>query len=85
MTPTRKTRPRTDGPITIDRHVPVPLSAGRGLRKYPWDELRVGDSFLAPVRSITNLSNTRALAQAKTGFRFTLRTVPEGVRVWRIK
>jgi len=73
----------------IERNIPLPEQS-RGVRnKYPWRQMRVGDSFLVPcgeyeVPEVMNsLTSCRAGAQRSTGYRFALRKAAGGVRVWR--
>ena len=52
--------------------------------------MEVGDSFLATAETITHPHRASAKASMwairnKNGWRFTQRTTPEGVRVWRVK
>lgn len=63
--------------------------------EYPFEKMKVGDSFLVPVHGKTaakNLTARRKLvarrifcARRSLGFHFSLRTVKEGIRVWRVK
>ena len=69
-----------DGIVKIERGIPVP----QGRAKYPWRQLQIGESFLAPVR-YTSLANGRVQAQRITGFKFRMKPEKEGTRVWRIK
>ena len=71
--------------ITIDsaEMYPVPTTGRNGCEKYPWDQLKVGESFLATV-TISNIGNSRNRAEKRTGFKFTTRTVEGGTRVWRV-
>ena len=68
----------------IEKGVPVTrrTSAG-GTRKYPWNEMKVGDSFFVPEKTAGQLSIT--IASRATGFMFTTRTENGGIRVWRIE
>ena len=67
--------------IAIERAV---AETPRRNRKYPWHEMQVGDSFLAPCDDIRTISSAACWAQHRTGFRFRCRTTSKGVRVWRI-
>jgi len=66
--------------IKIEKGVPVPLG-GRGRAKYPWRQMKVGDSFFAPA---TRRINPR-MAEQSTGFKFATRVEGDGVRIWRVK
>ena len=77
--------------ITIDKDKPQPLGLGRGApRKYPFDELTVGESFFVPGLKAADLSGSIGAAKRRCPERnFSSRTVTEngvtGARVWRIQ
>ena len=69
-------------PISAD--IPPPsLGSGRRSIKYPYADLRIGESFFAPVDAI-DITRWKRL----TGHVFTQRKVVEngtqGIRIWRI-
>jgi hypothetical protein len=74
--------------IEVEYGIPIPPRAtGRPRnRTYPVWEMDVGGSFLVKAESAA-LAFARAysvVSQAKRlGRKFTMRTAPEGVRVWR--
>lgn len=69
----------------IDKRTPIPTTSGRGRSPvYPLDRLAVGESFLCPPE--VRAHNMRMLVQyhqKKHSKRYTTRTTPEGLRVWR--
>lgn len=67
--------------IKIDKNVPIP-PAGQGRpRKYPFDEMDVGDSFFSgSIASVESSAYSR-----NDGKKFVLRKVRGGVRVWRVE
>lgn len=67
--------------IKIEKGIPLAW----GFYKYPFAEMEVGDSFLIPDMKIGRMGHIRKQAEMKTGFEFTCRTVPGGVRVWRVR
>lgn len=68
----------------VDKNIPIPADRrGKGRAKYPWRDMQVGDSFLVP-KAINAISGTTSCAAKRLGFRFTLRTVEGGTRIWRI-
>jgi len=77
--------------ITIDKDKPIPKLSGRGApRKYPFDELAVGESFFVPGKKSTDLGGSIGGARHRLpGRKFRTRTVTEngvdGVRVWRVQ
>ena len=66
----------------IDKNVELPNSN----KKYPFDDMDVGDSFLISGETIG--SNVKSAIQhfkkVEKYKKFQTRTVNEGVRVWRI-
>lgn len=77
--------------ITIDKDKPMPNGYGRGApRKYPFDELAVGESFFVPGKKANDLYSSADCAKLRCpGRKFSRRTVTEngvtGVRVWRVQ
>lgn len=74
-------------PNKIEQGVPVPpleTLRGRHRRKYMLLDMAVGDSFLIPgMTACRQIKPSVKNAQAQTGFKYTTRKLPEGVRVWR--
>lgn len=72
----------------IDRGVPIPdFTRGRikNTQRRPWDELEVGDSFFVPGSAAHCESMCIDSAErTRPGKRFVLRSIPGGVRVWRV-
>ena len=69
-------------PIKAEKNIPLPRSRKSAL--YPWREMKVGDSFLAPVpqRAFTAQAS---LASMRTGWKFVTRAVSKtSTRVWRV-
>jgi hypothetical protein len=57
---------------------------GRGVAKYPWREMKVGDSFLFPESIQRQAYAAAGQAQRLTGWRFAVRCTGAGYRCWRI-
>jgi hypothetical protein len=78
--------------FNVERGVPIPPK-GYGKNIYPWRSMETGDSFMVPCPAISKeterLFNTLTKCannhRLKTGKRFTMRRVMEGIRVWRTK
>lgn len=68
--------------IRSDIPIPEPL---RGVAKYPFDELEVGQSFFVPNASGSKLHSAAIRCKPK---KFTVRRVNEngvwGARMWRV-
>jgi len=70
---------QTEGETKIEKKIPLP-------RKYPFDEMEVGDSFELPTNWKRTTVAVAALRYGKvTGTKFSIRKTPEGFRCWRIK
>lgn len=71
--------------MQIEKGIPVHdprASANVGRRKYPWDEMEVGDSFHAPA-SANSVRTAAANYSKKTGREFVVRKEGDGARAWR--
>lgn len=66
--------------IKIERNVPMPET--RTNNKYPWDKMKVGDSFETDIEA-RSMYPTAIRAGAKLGKKFVVRTSDKGCRVWR--
>lgn len=70
--------------FNIEKSVPIPTCYGS--RKYPFDQMKPGDSFL-----INGTVSPDTIRQASVSFgrthdqKFSVRKTPEGHRCWRIK
>lgn len=80
--------------VTIESGIPIPPCLGKGAKaKYPWGEMNVGNSFFEPlngrspasVMSVLQNCKTHFVKRHKSKFKFTIRTVEGGLRVWRTK
>ena len=65
----------------IEKNVPIPPRKGGKTGKYPWRELKCGDSFFVPKRKHVDPPSD----MKKQGYQFTFRRMDGGVRVWRVK
>lgn len=66
--------------IKIEKGVPLRPSGSGAHCKYPFREMEVGDSFLAPLKARNNMTN---LAKTK-GVKVTTRREGDQIRVWRV-
>lgn len=71
--------------IKIDKGFPLPLGGRNGYAKYPWRQMKIGDSFLVRNASTNKLNSAAWQAKKYTKFIFTVRTIGKDVRVWRTK
>jgi hypothetical protein len=65
----------------IDNDVPIPEP--RGASKYPFRSMEVGDSFLAEDKRAGAAASF--FARRNKEYRFACRSVPGGLRIWRIE
>jgi len=76
--------PRTQ--LKIDKGIPLPARKGRA-KKYPFDQMDIGDSFLVPVgatKSDSSIYSSMSQAKKRLNINLTCARVDGGVRVWRI-
>lgn len=73
--------------IPIDRGIPLPPDRPVFARKYPFPDMRVGDSFFVPGMNRQQMAGPIRYATCECR-KFTTRRVVEngipGLRVWRI-
>jgi len=72
--------------MKIEKNIPTPETLGGGARKkYPFDEMKIGDSIFIEGQVIQGgaFSSARYF-EKKLGIKFTARSVDGGVRIWRI-
>ena len=76
----------------IEKNVPMPESkGGPGARKYPFANMKKGDSFFIadggePYKTQSRIVQAASRGAAKmNGAKFTTRLAKGGVRVWRIE
>lgn len=76
----------------IQTGVPLPpRRTAQRFTKYPFADMLVGDSFLVPKteakgdlkKLMSRISAASAGAKQALGFKFALRKMPDGVRIWR--
>ncbi len=66
--------------MKIDKGIPVPARHNR----YPWDRMKIGDSFFVKNADKHNVSSAASLRGRHYGEKYTCRSIDGGVRVWRI-
>lgn len=79
-------------PVKIEKGIPLPNNRIVRKPRYPFDEMEVGDSFFVAADGLEvyrlhgRLNQQKSLSEAhKKGAVFTIRSVPGGVRVWRLQ
>lgn len=71
----------------IHKGVPIPHDAYRN--KYPFPEMKVGDSIFIPTKGESREARSgrnaaSSFSKHHKGVRFTARLVKDGLRIWRI-
>jgi hypothetical protein len=76
-----------DFEIKIDRNIeiPSPRSHEWGKWKRVSMEMKVGDSFLIPNGMPKDRASFFQSVGRYVDYKFTSRTMPDGIRIWRIK
>ena len=73
-------------PYTVESNIPLP-SARNSSSGYPWDQLRVGDSFFVADKPVSKVNQAVQWVKLRTHHSYACRTVVEksvkGARVWR--
>ena len=69
--------------MQIDSGLPIPKRRGSKKSKYPWKDMKVGDSFLMEVKTSASGASLANRAGKIYGMKFACRKTDEGVRVWR--
>lgn len=74
--------------MKIDKNIPIPLAPNS--RKYPFNEMKVGDSFFVEVASLKRAQMVQAnligcTRRRKGKFTTRLCRNPLGIRIWRIE
>lgn len=72
--------------LPIEKHIPIPE---RALIEYPFDEMKIGDSFVAPASGVSEQYLVKGklehLTSKITGKQFHCGFCEGGIRCWRIK
>ena len=73
-----------NGEYKIEKRVPLPKGKGHGRkRKYPFAEMKVGDSFSFDESQIRNVRTSASHHAARLGFVFTVSA--QELRCWRVE
>lgn len=70
----------------IEKDIPIPPKGRpKGTYKYPFVFMEVGDSFFVKGGLMKRISVSARGYSIRTGHKYASRTVPGGVRVWRVE
>jgi len=72
-------------PFVIEKGIPIPDRPSSPWIGYPWDEMRIGDSFLVPKTSAKSARNAAFSRGRAYKEKYVTRTVEDGLRVWRVE
>jgi hypothetical protein len=67
----------------IRKDVAPPTRTYRRSTSYPWAAMEIGDSVLIDDKKAGTIRHSVMLFQKQSSRKFTVRTTPEGVGVWR--
>lgn len=76
-----------DNGIQVEKGIAMPAMRGNEGNAYPYEEMKVGDSFMVAggTKSLINAVCARnKKAGVEWGMTFTAKKVEGGVRVWRV-
>lgn len=72
--------------VKIEKGIPIPPRVcGRRSTRYPWTEMRVGDSFMIRNKKPATVHAQVNQARKTYDAQYTVRAVAGGFRVWRVK
>lgn len=72
------------GAPKIEPGIPIPAYSYRGkARRFPIADMAVGDSFLVPYTDYAALIRAAGRAR-RLGYRLVMRSLENGVRLWRV-
>lgn len=80
---TGATTDRSEQVFKIEKNIEI-SSRGRGVSKYPFAQMDVGDSFSAPHTAAMKIRSAAFSFGKRSGFRFSTRKDGDQVRIWRI-
>lgn len=67
----------------IEQNVPLPAKRGSKV-KYPFGDMKVGDSFTAPEAERHRIASAAGLRKIRTGMTFSIRKDgADRIRIWR--
>lgn len=72
--------------MKVEKGIPIPHRSGDGTRKYPFDQMEVGDSFLCNGFDPGKISSAgyHFGLKSEPKKKFSIKKTPEGHRCWRV-
>lgn len=82
--------PKLPKAFAIESNIPVPLTATGASHRWPFAEMKIGDSFFVPLETAGAIGQivrpaASVWARRHAGFKFTIRKMDGGYRIWRIE
>jgi len=76
--------------VIIDTNIPLPKSkrGGGSIRKWPFDEMEIGESFAVPTEVLFKRARSAASLYKKkvgSGWNYAARAQGAGGRIWRTR
>lgn len=68
----------------IENDVPIPEGRQKGRWQAKFADMKIGDSIFFPDTTPHTIQGRTSGTARQTGWRFTIRSVPGGTRVWRV-
>jgi hypothetical protein len=69
----------------IDKNIPQPAFGARGVRKYPFSDMEVGDSFSLPRIERLKVKEAAKGYGRRSGRKLRVATTNDEVRCWRVE
>lgn len=73
--------------LMIEKNIPLPsrdTGIGERRRKYPFNEMVSGDSFLVNGARVESIRSAMYAYGKKHGKKFSMRKTDDGYRIWRM-
>lgn len=77
--------------IEVENGIPLPPRCGGKRKKYPVEDLEIGQSFLVPMQNPQDAEMQNSIRShinktaSRASIKISTRVVPEGLRIWRTK
>lgn len=69
--------------IKVEKGIPLPISFQA--QRYPFDKMDIGDSFFIEKVEAQRLSAAASLYGKRNNMKFSVRSIDNGYRCWRVK
>jgi len=71
----------------IETNIPIPATSKGGIQKYPFVDLQPGESVLVKctMKEKSTIRKAPYRIAKYYGWKIVVRSLPEGIRVWRLE